>query len=149
MNDSVLEMPSITETVYRYAFYLDTQDWKQMQTLFEPEIEMDFQDLTGNAPGRVPSSGFVDFAASALDGIKTQHIIANPKVTVFDGRAKCVADHQSMHYRDIDGVKTFFILHGTYEFGLNTVKGDWKIASLRQTVSFTGGDQRVMEKKPA
>jgi hypothetical protein len=108
---------------------------------------MDFKDLTGNTPGRAASRDFVSFASGALDGIQTQHIIANPKITTSHGQVSCIADHQSMHCREIDGVKTFFTLHGTYEFGLKPSGTTWRIAGLRQTVTFSSGDQRVMQTK--
>lgn len=145
MNDSTPDTLSVANVVYRYAQYLDTKNWTEMPSIFESEIDMDFQDLTGNPPGRAASSDFVSFASGALDGIKTQHIIANPKITTSQGRLTCIADHQSMHYREIDGAKTLFTLHGTYEFGMNGSGATWKISGVRQTISFNVGDPRVMQ----
>lgn len=141
---SSTDQPNIIESVYRYAEFLDNKNWTGMAKLLDDEIDMDFKDLTGNDPARIPSKAFTDFASGALDGIKTQHIIANPRVHANGQEATCVADHQSMHQREIGGQSTFFNLHGGYEFGLKKRGGDWRISKIKQTLSFTVGDQRVM-----
>ena len=74
----------ICETVYRYAYGIDTRDWELYRSIFTDEVAIDF---TSYRPGRPAATMAADVWVGAVRGqmtglAATHHAMTNPVLSI-------------------------------------------------------------------
>jgi len=144
MTDAVLralhDRLAVIDRATQYARNLDRQDWAGFRACFTDQLETDFSDFTGEPARTAPADEFVAFDQRILDGVITQHLIANHEVTIDGDQAVLTADAIASHHRPAEAGGGDYDIHGVYRMAMVCQAEDWKIASVRLSLSWYEGD---------
>jgi hypothetical protein len=131
---------AINAVLTRYATALDARDWSLLDTVFTP-------DAVGHYGGRVAGrydgrAAIVALVRDALTGLTaSQHILANPRVTLAGDTAESRVELHAQHYLPgrTRGGSTFEV-GGTYHDRLLRTPDGWRITHRRLEVAWTKGN---------
>ena len=103
---------AICETVYRYAYGIDTKDWDLYRSIFTDDVWIDF---TSYRPGRPASTMAADTWVGAVRSqmvrlAATHHAMTNPLVTVDGDRATCQMYIDADHALEVGNDEAWFSL---------------------------------------
>ena len=135
MNDStlqeLLDREAIKEVRAQLAQALDYQDWVLFDSLFTEEVEADFTAY-GVPAQKVPREALRQSYQHNLsrEGLRTQHISSNFRITVNGDTAQCISNFLAQHYiKGFEGGEEFF-LRAEYTDQLIRTEQGWKIHAL-------------------
>ena len=135
MNDStlqeLLDREAIKEVRAQLAQSLDYQDWILFESLFLEEVEADFTPY-GVPAQKVRREELRQSYQHNLsrEGLRTQHISSNFRITVHGDAAQCISNFFGQHYiKGFEGGEEFF-LRAEYKDGLIRTENGWKIHAL-------------------
>ncbi len=129
----------IANTLSRFMNCFDLKDWKLMETLLEPIVQIDYADLRGGPETTVSSSDFVRTRSEALQELSTHHVLSNLNIRTQAGEAGVSAS--CVIFRSL-GTKSFNS-HAFYDFTLSFASGSWRIAAIRQRIFWNEGDPAI------
>ena len=135
MNDSklqeLLDREAIKEVRAQLAQALDYQDWTLFESLFTEEVEVDFTPY-GVPPMKIRREELRQSYQHNLsrEGLRTQHISSNFRITVNGDSAQCISNFIGQHYiKGFEGGEEFF-LRAEYTDDLVKTEHGWKIHVL-------------------
>ena len=141
MNDSMLQelldREAIKEVRAQLAQALDYQDWTLFESLFTEEVEADFTAY-GIPSQKVRREELRQSYQHNLsrEGLRTQHISSNFRITVNGDTAQCISNFLGQHYiKGFEGGEEFF-LRAEYKDDLIRTGHGWKIRALTLTTLF-------------
>ena len=141
MNDStlqeLLDREAIKEVRALLAQALDYKDWVLFESLFTEEVEADFTAY-GVPPQKVQREELRQSYQHNLsrEGLRTQHISSNFRITVNGDTAQCISNFLGQHYiKGFEGGEEFF-LRAEYKDQLIRTEYGWKIRALTLTTLF-------------
>ena len=142
MNDStlqeLLDREAIKEVRAQLAQALDYQDWVLFDNLFTEEVEADFTAY-GVPAQKVPREALRQSYQHNLsrEGLRTQHISSNFRITVNGDTAQCISNFLGQHYiQGFEGGEEFF-LRAEYTDQLVRMEQGWKIHALTLSKLFS------------
>ena len=133
----LIDRTDIANTIIRFAYALDCQDWVLCRSCFTDEIEADYSDFRGQPAATIKADQFVELRRKGLAGLKTQHLSTNHIITVEGDRATCISS-MVIHRRSNEG--EFFDTYGSYTHTLERTPHGWKICQVKQTVLWNKGN---------
>lgn len=134
---------AISDVLTRYATALDMRDWDLLDAVFT-------HDAVGEYGGRIGRTyhgraAIVELVRGALTGLDaSQHILANPRVTVAGDLATSHVELHAQHFLpgNARGGSTFEV-GGTYLDRLLRTPDGWRITHRRLAVAWTKGNVGV------
>jgi len=138
----------ICETVYRFAYGVDTRDWALYRSIFPDEVRVDYSSYGGYAPAVQLSDAWVAGIAPFFNGLAaTQHSMSNGLVDLDGDRAHCRMYLRAHHVFEPEDPASWFTVGGYYDDDLvRSSEGPvgWLISSVKLTVTWRAGDPRIM-----
>jgi hypothetical protein len=139
---------NVCETVYRFAHGVDTRDWNLYRSIFTDEVAVDYSSYAGFSPATVSRDEWIEGVRPTFNGLDaTQHSMSNPVVKLEDDVAHCRMYLWAHHVFDAQDPLSWFTLGGYYDDRLvrsNDGPAGWLIDSVKLTVTWRTGDQRIM-----
>jgi hypothetical protein len=133
----LLDREAIKEVRYKFAQALDYKDWTLLESLLLEEIDTDFT-LWGIPPQRVSRADFINNFRypQSREGLKTQHIFTNFRITVEGDSAICDSYLLAQHYiQGFEGGEEFF-LRAEYNDKLVRTEAGWKLSRVKLAAIF-------------
>lgn len=123
----------VTETVARLGLLVDRRDWKALEALFAPTVEVDYTSLFGGSAETKERSELVGGWAEFLPRFsKTQHLIGWGAVDLDGDTARVRAPVVAWHFTgdSLHGEATSWTVGGHYDVRLRRMDGRWLIEGL-------------------
>jgi hypothetical protein len=143
---SIADHQAVTETVYKYAYGIDTKDFVLYRSIFSDAVAIDF---TSYRPGRpaatIPADDWVASVIPLFTGLAaSQHSMSNPIVDVAGDRAVCRMYVRAAHALEHGNDAAWFTLGGHYRDTLVRTSDGWRIDGVTLTVLWRRGDELIM-----
>jgi SnoaL-like domain len=143
---SIADHQAVTETIYKYAYGIDTKDFALYRSIFADDVAIDF---TSYRPGRpaatVPADEWVSSVIPLFTGLAaSQHSMSNPLVEVTGDRAVCRMYVRAAHALEHGNDDAWFTLGGYYRDTLVRTLDGWRIDGVTLTVLWRRGDASIM-----
>lgn len=132
----------INDLLCRFFLSFDNRDWPAMVGCLTPQVAVDYSSSGREQPTTMSGEAFVSRRQNAVDTLAKHHSFSNVLITPgADGRtvsARC--NYLILRFDPTGSDEDFFHSCGSYEFGLENMKGDWKIASIKQNTLRSWGN---------
>ena len=141
----LLDREAIKEVRSLLAQALDYKDWALFESLFTEEVDTDFTSY-GVPAQRVRREDVMQSYQHNLsrEGLRTQHISSNFRITIDDDTAQCISNFLGQHFiQGFEGGDEFF-LRGEYHDRLLRTKTGWKICALKFILFYTSGNPALL-----
>jgi hypothetical protein len=116
---------AITDLLYQYATALDTRDWDLLRATFTEDGIADYLEFGGVNEGR---DAIVELCGGVLSGLDaSQHLIANPRVTLEGDRATASCYFQAQHFLASPAGGNTYLVGGRYDDRLRRTPEGWQI----------------------
>jgi SnoaL-like domain len=139
---------NIAETVYRYAYGVDTRDFALYRSIFAERVTMDFTSYHGGEPMEMSADKWVAGVRPVFTGLAaSQHSMTNPITTIEGNMATCRMYVQAHHVYRGDDPASWYTIGGYYDDTLvRSVDGPvgWLITGVTLTVLWRRGDAAIM-----
>ncbi|TLX62420.1 hypothetical protein DN820_16520 [Stutzerimonas nosocomialis] len=133
----------INDVLCRFFLAFDQKDWSSMADCLASEVAIDYASSGREAPLTMSGQDFVERRRKAVDSLAKHHSFSNLLVTqVSQTRVSARCNYLILRFSSLPGAadEDFFHSCGSYEFGLSTVDGYWKIASIKQNALRSWGN---------
>ena len=136
----------VCETVYTYAYGIDTRDWDRYRSIFAPQVAIDFTSYNPTRPSAtMTADAWVASVRPLFTGLAaTQHTMTNPLVQLDGNRAVCTMYMQAAHALDHGNDDAWFTIGGYYRDTLLRTVDGWRIDGVTLTVLWRRGDESIM-----
>jgi hypothetical protein len=139
------DFAEITRRRYEYALGIDTKDFELLRSVFTEDINMDFEDYSGQPAASLRADDWVAGARILFTGLdSTQHVMSNPIVDVDGDTAQCRMYMKAEHFFQNDQGDADFTLGGYYIDQLEKVDGRWLINSVTLKIFWNRGNRHIM-----
>ncbi len=134
--DSFLKVNNL---INKFANSFDLKDWDGLKSVIAETVLADYADLRG-AVETASKDEFVEQRKSALEHLKTHHLISNIEFLQLESEnAFCRAT--SLIFR-LKWNKVFHS-HVMYDFRLKKESGEWKMFEIKQKVLWNEGESSI------
>jgi len=146
MSTSASDHQQVCETVYTYAYGIDTRDWVRYRSIFAPQVAIDFTSYNPARPAAtMAADSWVASVRPLFTGLAaTQHTMTNPLVQIDGDRAVCSMYMQAAHALDHGNDDAWFTIGGHYRDTLLRTPEGWRIDGVTLTVLWRRGDESIM-----
>lgn len=135
---------AITAAVYRYAYGIDTRDWRLYRSIFAEQVEVDFSSYNDRPAATIEADDWVTGLKPLFTGLDaTQHTMSNPLVEVDGHAARCRMYMQAAHFLT-DWPQPEFTIGGYYDDRLVRSDDQWLLTAVTLTVWWRRGDEALM-----
>jgi len=139
---------NVAETVYLYAYGVDTRDFTLYRSIFAERVAFDFTSFQGGEPMVMAADQWVAGVRSLFTQLAaTQHSMTNPLTTIDTDTAACRMYVRAHHVYDADDPDSWYTIGGYYDDTLvRSADGPagWLLTSVTLTVLWRRGDPRIM-----
>lgn len=136
----------LSELIHRYAFGIDTRDWKLFRSIFADQLHMDFSSYSGSPGADMTGDDWVAGCRRMLPGFDaTQHVLSNFMFDLRGDEATVTVYMQAEHFianADGDGSHT---LGGYYVHQCRRGSDGWKIHATTLNVTWSRGNRHVYQ----
>ncbi len=141
----LLDREKIKELRYKIAQSLDRRDWALFESLVTDEVDTDFSAL-GIPVQRAGRAAFVGSFRQNLgrEGLQTQHIYSNFRITLQGDRATSRFHQFAQHYLDGPDGPEEFILRGEYIDELVRTPDGWKLSGVTFLPLYFSGNPALL-----
>ncbi len=130
---------------YEYAMGIDTRDFALLRSIFTDEIEMDFQDYSGQPATTLKADEWVAGCKVLFTGLDaTQHVMTNPIVDITGDDAVCKMYMKAEHFLQNHQGNADFALGGYYIDRLKKINGRWTICAVTLKIFWNRGNRHIM-----
>ncbi|MBB3139382.1 nuclear transport factor 2 family protein [Halomonas organivorans] len=139
----------VNDLLCRFFHCFDRRDWPAMTECLMPEVTVDYASSGREPPSTMPGEAFVRRRREAVDTLTKQHGFSNLRVTrEGDGHAAIASCHYLILRFELSRElaaeeENFFHSCGSYEFQLRQVRGEWKIAGIKQQALQSWGNSSL------
>ncbi len=142
----LFDREAIKEVRAHFAQALDFKDWTLFESLLLEELDTDYADF-GIPAQKMRREDLLKIFQRGLsrEGIRTQHIISNFRITITGDTAQCISHFLGQHYiQGFEGGDEFF-LKAQYTDQLVRTEDGWKISALTFTIFYTYGNPAIIQ----
>jgi hypothetical protein len=141
----VIDHLAIAKACTAMGWYADRHQWDQLEALFAEEVLVDYTSLNGGDPVWSARTDLVAGWRGTLGGLAaTQHMMANPLVTITEDAATCLANFQATHLGSVGGTEVIWTLGGHYRFALARQSDGWRITEIMMSLVWETGTRDVL-----
>jgi hypothetical protein len=148
MSDPIGDRLDVAETVYRYAYGVDTRDFALYRSIFADRVAVDFTSFQGGDAMVVDADQWVAGVQAVFSRLAaTHHMMTNPLASIDGDTATCRMYVQAHHVRDADDPASWYTIGGHYDDELvRSAAGPagWLLTGVTLTVSWRRGDPTIM-----
>jgi len=138
----------VAETVYRYAYGVDTRDFALYRSIFAERVAFDFTSFQGGEPVVMDADAWVAGVRHLFTRLAaTHHMMTNPLTSIDGDTATCRMYVQAHHVHDADDPASWYTIGGYYDDVLvRSTDGPagWLLTSVTLTVLWRRGDPEIM-----
>ena len=137
----------IVDAVNRFMIYADHQEWDEVRQLMMNSVWVDFADLDRAPAGRVDSRILISSWRDQANGLEAvQHLLSNHYVDL-SAKDKATCRAHAQIYRTLANNKgaSYWLLGGTYLFGLVRLGGAWKVERIAWETLWSAGNASIFE----
>jgi hypothetical protein len=142
------ERLDVAETIYRYAYGVDTRDFALYRSLFAERVACDFTSFQGGEPMVMSADQWVAGVEALFSRLAaTQHIMTNPLTSVDGDDATCRMYVQAHHVHRADDPASWYTIGGYYDDMLvRSADGPagWLLTGVTLTVLWRRGNPEIM-----
>ena len=138
---------AVAETVYRYAFAIDTRDWSLYRAQFADRVRIDFSSYDPGRPATdMTADDWVASVQPLFTGLHaTQHTMTNPLVELHGDAARIRMYMQATHVLDPNDAASIYTIGGYYDDDLVRSDDRWVLTGVKLTVLWRTGDASIMD----
>lgn len=138
---------AVTDTVYRYAWGIDTRDWALYRSIFADHVAIDFTSYNpASVAAEMAADDWVANLIPLFTGLDaTQHTMTNPLVDIDGDTARCRMYMQAVHMFTEDPEPEFTI-GGYYDDQLVRTTNGWRLNAVTLTVTWRRGNPDIMRR---
>lgn len=138
---------AVTDTVYRYAWGIDTRDWALYRSIFADHVAIDFTSYNPTSvAAEMAADDWVANLIPLFTGLDaTQHTMTNPLVDIDGDTARCRMYMQAVHMFTEDPEPEFTI-GGYYDDQLVRTTNGWRLNAVTLTVTWRRGNPDIMRR---
>lgn len=138
---------AVTDTVYRYAWGIDTRDWALYRSIFADRVAIDFTSYNPTSvAAEMAADDWVANLIPLFTGLDaTQHTMTNPLVDIDGDTARCRMYMQAVHMFTEDPDPEFTI-GGYYDDQLVRTTNGWRLNAVTLTVTWRRGNPDIMRR---
>lgn len=142
---SLVDQAAVADVMYAYAFAVDTREWELYRSILADRLEIDFTSYFGGDPMTIDADVAVFSVKALFPGFEsTQHLMANPRVTIDGDRATCVMSMRAEHFLPNSEGDSLHTIGGHYTAQLTRTVEGWKLRRLELTVRWQSGNKHIM-----
>jgi hypothetical protein len=138
---SIYEIVRVTQAMNSYLSGIDQRDWARSRAVLCDELDVAFAGYDGHGVARVDADKWVDGIRNRMGALTTQHLAANPIVTIGDNQASC---QMALRATYISADSRRFEVGGHYNNRLRNPGSGWQIEALRLHVDWQDGDPTIL-----
>jgi hypothetical protein len=131
---------AVRRLLAKFANSFDVKAWDDLGECLAESIYTDYSDLRGTPPESVSRGDFIALRRSALEPLKTHHLIGN--VEVYINGTSATARLSAVIFRR-NQAEEVFNSHCLYLLGLQSRNQDWEICSIVQHVLWSDGNASI------
>ena len=139
---------NVAETVYRYAYGVDTRDFALYRSIFADRVAVDFASFHGGDAVVMTADQWVAGVRPLLGALAaTQHLMTNPVTSIDGDAATCRMYVQAHHVYRADDPASWYRIGGYYDDTLvRSADGPagWLLTGVTLTVLWRRGDPGIM-----
>ena len=139
---------NVAETVYRYAYGVDTRDFALYRSIFAERVAFDFTSYQGGEPMVMTADQWVAGVRALFNALAaTQHSMTNPVTSIDGDAATCRMYVQAHHVYRADDPASWYTIGGYYDDTLvRSADGPagWLLTGVTLTVLWRRGDPGIM-----
>lgn len=138
---------AVTDTVYRYAWGIDTRDWALYRSIFADHVAIDFTSYNpASVAAEMAADDWVANLIPLFTGLDaTQHTMTNPLVDIDGDTARCRMYMQAVHMLT-DDPEPEFTIGGYYDDQLVRTTNGWRLNAVTLTVTWRRGNPDIMRR---
>ena len=138
---------AVTDTVYRYAWGIDTRDWALYRSIFADRVAIDFTSYNPTSvAAEMAADDWVANLIPLFTGLDaTQHTMTNPLVDIDGDTARCRMYMQAVHMLG-DDPEPEFTIGGYYDDQLVRTTNGWQLNAVTLTVTWRRGNPDIMRR---
>ena len=144
---------NVAETVYRYAYGVDTRDFALYRSIFAERVAVDFTSYHGGEAVVMTADQWVAGVRPVFTGLAaSQHTMTNPIASIEGDAAACRMYVQAHHVYDADDPASWYTIGGYYDDTLvRSADGPvgWLLTGVTLTVLWRRGDPGIMARAAA
>ena len=144
---------NVAETVYRYAYGVDTRDFVLYRSIFAEQVAFDFTSFQGGEPVVMSADQWVAGVRALFTELAaTHHAMTNPLTAIEGDTATCRMYVQAHHVYRADDPASWYTIGGYYDDTLvRSVDGPagWLLTGVTLTVLWRRGDPEIMTQAAA
>jgi hypothetical protein len=141
----LLDRQRISEVMLRFGRGLDLHDWEMYAATLDDEFDVNFFDLTGQAPARTNPVAWARFAKACLERLTLQHQYSNFAIDIrgdeADGVFYYIARHRMPNRFGADD----YTQYGWYENSFRKTDSGWKITKLKHSFQWSDGNPTLID----
>jgi hypothetical protein len=138
---SIDESARVIQAMNSYLSGIDRRDWAQSRRSLCDLVDVAFTGYDGSGVIQVDADAWVDGIRRRMAALLTQHLAANPIVTIDDNRASCQIALRATYF-SADGRR--LEVGGHYDNWLIKSGADWQVEVLRLHVDWQDGDPAIL-----
>ena len=133
---------AVRRLLAKFANSIDLKAWEELGECVADSIYTDFSDLRGSPPEALARLDFVASRRTALEALKTHHLVSNVEVYI-NGSSATARVSAMIFRRQQDG--QVFDSHCLYLLGLQSRNAQWQICSIVQRVFWSDGNHPITQ----
>jgi hypothetical protein len=139
---------NVAETVYRYAYGVDTRDFALYRSIFAEQVAVDFTSFHGGEAMVITADQWVAGVQRLFTRLAaTQHSMTNPVASIDGDTAVCRMYVQAHHVYRADDPASWYTIGGYYDDSLvRSADGPvgWLLTGVTLTVLWRRGDPGII-----
>lgn len=124
----------------RFSNSFDLKAWDDLRDCLAESLHTDYSDLRGTPPEVMSNERFVELRRTALDAMRTHHIVANHEISV-DGEHARARVSALILRKNAEG--EVLNTHCVYLFEAQQFDQQWKITSITQKLLWNDGKTAI------
>ncbi len=135
----------ITDVMLRFGRGLDLHDWELYANTLTDPFDVDFFDLTGQAPATTTPAIWADFASACLQRLEVHHQYSNFTINLNGDEADGIFYHVSRHRFPNTHGDDHYTQYGWYENSFRRTDDGWKISKLKHCFKWCEGNPTLID----
>ncbi len=146
LNLNAQKMKEPKDVVIGLFIATDQSDWETVKQSFSNQVLLDYSSMNGNPATQLSPEQIVGSWKGILPGFEhTHHQLGNFMSSVSGNKAEILCYGTATHYLKDDQGSLWTVV-GTYDFGLISQGGSWRITSMKFNFKYQEGNTSLPQK---
>lgn len=145
--DTLHDLHTVVDTLYRFAAGIDLRDRKLVSSAFTEDAISDFRPAGAKAGFEYPvlqgRDTIIEALSTSLSGLDTSHWFSNPRVVVDGDTARVDVLVEAQHVSSVNGARQY-LMKNRYDVVLARRDAGWQIKHVIVDNVWRTGDPSVL-----